>query len=101
LPLLYHLTVTCRIKLTVMAVLQPDLDSRSFTWCVWPLYMHRQIMISHNFVTEIQQKLTSRKIGKQLAFHCDQASKITVCTAILPLRQEPSPSLRRNPISIW
>jgi len=99
--LLCHLTVTCRIKSNVMAVLQPDLDFRTFRWCVWTLHMHRRIIMSHNSDTEIKQKMTCSKIGKQLAFHRDQTSKSTVCTSILPQTQEPSPSLRRNPISIW
>jgi len=98
--LLCHLTVSCRIKSNVMAVLQPDLDFRTFTWCVRPLHMHRWIIMSHNLVTEIKEKLTRSKIGKQLAFHHDQTSKGAVCTAILPQTQEPSPYLRRNPISI-
>jgi hypothetical protein len=57
--------------------------------------------MSHNLFTEIKPKLTPSKIGKQLAFHRDQMSKSTVCTSILPLTLEPSPSLCRNPISIW
>jgi hypothetical protein len=57
--------------------------------------------MSHNLVTEIKPKLTHSKIGKQLAFHRDQISKITVCATILPQMLEPSPSLRWNPISIW
>jgi hypothetical protein len=62
--LLCQLTVTCRIKSNVMAVLQPDLDFRTFTWSVRPLHMHRRIIMSHNMVTEIKQKVTRRKIGK-------------------------------------
>jgi hypothetical protein len=98
---LFHLIVTCRIKSNVMAVLQPYLDFRTFTWCVRPLHMHRRIIMSQNLVTDIKQKLTRSPIGKQLAFHHDQTSKSTVCTSIVPQTQEPSPSLRRNPISIW
>jgi len=101
LPFLCHLTVTCRIKLNVMTVLQPDLGFRTFTRCVRTLHMHRRIIMSHNLVAEFQQKQTHSKIGKQLAFHSEQTSKITVCTSIVPQTQEPSPSLRQNPISIW
>jgi len=55
----------------MLAVFQCDLDSRTFTWCVRPLHMHRQIIMSHNLVTEIKKKLTRSEIVKQLAFHCD------------------------------
>jgi hypothetical protein len=99
--LLCHLTDTCRIKPNVMATLQPDLDFRTFTWWVRPLHMHRGILISYNLVTEIKQNLTRIKIGKQLTFHRDQTSKSTVCTTILLRTKDPSPSLHRNPISIW
>ena len=99
--LLCHLRVTCRSKPNVMAVLQPDLGFRTFTWCVRSLHMHRRIIISHNLVTEIKPKLTGSKIGIQLAFHHNQTSKSTVCTTRLPQTLEPLPSLRRNPICIW
>jgi len=98
---LCHFTVTCRKKRNVLAVLQCDLDSRNFTWCIEPSHMCRRIIMSHNLVTEIKKKLIHSKIGKQLAFHCNQTSKITVCISIHPQTQEPSPSLCRNPISIW
>ena len=99
--LLCYSTVTYRIKSNMMAVLQPDVDFRTFTWCVWPLYMQRPIIMCHNSVPEIKQKLTGSKIGKQLAFHREQTSKSTVYISVLPQTQEPPPSLRRNPISIW
>jgi len=96
-----HVIVTCRKKLHVLPVLRCDLDSSTFTWCVWPLHMHRWIIVSHNCVTEIKKQLTRSEIGKQLAFHRDRTSKITVCTSILLRTQEPSPYLHRNLISIW
>jgi len=96
-----HFIVTCRKKLLILAILQCDVNSRTFTWCIRPLHMQRQIIMSHNFVTEIKNKLTRSEIGKQLAFQRDRTSQITVCISILPQTQEPSPSLRRNPISIW
>jgi len=101
LHLLCHVTVTCKKKPKVMAVIQPNFDSRTFTWSVRPLHIHRRIIMSHNLVTQIKKKLTHSKISKQLAFHHDQMSKITVCTSIVEQTQELSPSLRQNPISIW
>jgi hypothetical protein len=97
----YHLTVTCREISNVWAVLQCDLDSRTFTWCVRPLHMRRRIMMSHNLVTESKNTLTHSKIVKQLTFHHDRMSKTTVCISIPPQTPEPSPSLCQNPISIW
>jgi hypothetical protein len=49
--------------------------------------MHRRILLSQNLVIEIKQKLKRSKIGKQLAFHRDQTSKITVFTSNLPQMQ--------------
>jgi hypothetical protein len=63
--------------------------------------MHRRIIVSHNLVTEIKKELTHSKIGKQIAFHIDMRSKITVCLSVPPLMLEPSPCLRPNPKSIW
>jgi len=53
--LMCHKPVTCRKKPNVLAVLQPDLDSGTFTWCVRPLHMHRRIIMSHNLVSEIKK----------------------------------------------
>jgi len=85
----------------VSTVLSPDLDSRTFTWCVRPLHKHRRIITSHNLVTEIKKKRTRSKSGKQIAFHQQMTSIITLCLSIPPLTQEPSPCLRLNPKSIW
>jgi len=63
--------------------------------------MHRRIIMSHNLGPEIKKNLMRSEIGKQLAFPRNQTSKITIYKSILPQTQEPSPSLRRNPISIW
>jgi hypothetical protein len=84
----------------MLHVLQCILDSRTFAWCVRPLHMHRQIIMSHNLVTEIKKKLTRSKIGQQLAFRRDQMSKITVSISIFLQMKEPSQFPRRNPISI-
>jgi hypothetical protein len=52
-------------------------------------------------VTEIKKKQTRSKIGKQIAFHKQMTSKITLCLSIPRLMQEPSPCLCPNPKSIW
>jgi hypothetical protein len=69
--LLCRLTVTCRSKLNVLAVIQCNWDSRTFTWCIQPLLMYRRIIMSHHLDIEINNKLTCSKIGKQIAFHCN------------------------------
>jgi len=38
--------------------------------------MHRRIIMSHNWVTEIKKKLSRSKIGQQLAFHQDMMWKL-------------------------
>jgi len=101
LHLLCCLTVTCTKKPKVLAILQCDLDSRTFIWCVRPLQIYRRSIMSHNFVTAIMKKLIKIKIGKYLALHYDHKSKITVGISIFPQTQEPSPALYRNLISIW
>ena len=63
--------------------------------------MHTQIIISHNLVTEIKEMLTCRKICKQIVFHQDRMSKITVGITIHPMMQELSPCLRPNLKTIW
>jgi len=85
----------------LFALLQPDTDSRSCAWCVWPLHMHRQIIMSHNIVTGIKNKLTCSTFGKQIAFQWDMTSKIPICLTILPMTQEPLPWHCLNLISIW
>jgi hypothetical protein len=62
--------------------------------------MHRQIIMSHNLVSEIQKMLTRSKIGKHIAFPRDQTSIITVCLSMAPLTQKPSPYLCPNPKTI-
>jgi len=99
--LLGRLTVTCWCKSNVSAMLSPDMDSRTFTWCVWPLHKHRWIIMSHNLFTEIKKKRTRSKSGKQIAFHKQMTSIITLCLSVPLLTQEPSPCLRLNPKSIW
>ena len=53
------------------------------------------------FVHWIKEKLTCSQIGKQMTFHWDLTSKITVCVSICPQAQQPSPCLCPNPKSIW
>jgi hypothetical protein len=69
--------------------------------CLTLAHMHRLIIMSHNVVIDIMKNVTGSKIGKQLAFHSDQMSKVTVCTSIPAQTQELLSSLCRNPISIW
>jgi len=95
-----HLTLISKQKSSWLAILQHDLDSITFTWCVHPLHMHTRIIMSHSVVTKIKKKMTRSKIGTQITFHWDIMSKMTICLSIPPLAQKQSPSLRPNPIAI-
>jgi len=44
------------------------MDSRTFTWCVRPLHMHRWIIMSHNFVTVIKKNWHIVKLVNNLLF---------------------------------
>ena len=59
--------------------LLPYLESGPFTWCVCPLHIHKQILMSHNRVAEVKKKLTQSKIGTQLVFHSNMLPKIQFC----------------------
>ena len=63
--------------------------------------MDRQIIMSHNLVTQIKNMLTCSNNGTQIAFQRDVMSKIRIRLSIPPMTQELSPSLRSNPISVW
>ena len=96
----FSLDIKQKYQSNLMAFLQLDLGSRTFTWCVRPLHIHRWIIMSHNWVTEINKKLTGSTISTQIAFHQDMTSKITICISIRPMTAEPSQCLHLNPISI-
>jgi hypothetical protein len=49
--------------------------------------------MSHNVVSELKQKLTRSKLGKQFAFNQDLTSKVTVLASIVPQMEELSSSL--------
>jgi len=99
--LLSHLTLIGKQKSSWFAVLQHDLDSRTFAWYIRPLHMHRWIIMSYSLVTKIKKKMTHSKIGTQITFHWYVMSKMTISLSISLLTPEQSPSLRPNPISIW
>jgi len=99
--LLSYITVIDKPKSTVLAILQSDLGSRTFTWCIRPLHRQQWIVMSHNFVTDIKNTLTHSKIGAQIPFYWHLTSKIPICLTIPALAQEPSSCLCSNPISIW
>jgi len=87
-------------KSSWFAILQPDLNSGTLAWWVRRRHMHRRIIMSRNLVTKTQKKLTESKIGRQIAFHRDMTSKMSICVSIPPLAEEPSPCLRPNPICL-
>ena len=86
---------------TSLVVDQCDGEPRTFASPIRPLDMHWWIIISHNSVTKIKEKLTLSKIGTRIAFARDPSSYITICQCTLLAMHELPPSLRPNPISIW
>jgi len=99
--LLCHLTPIGKQKSNLLAVLQTDLYSRTLAWCVRPLHMHRQIILSENLVTEIKDMLTRSKIDNQIAFQRGMTLKIQICLSIPPMTLDPSSCLDPNLISVW
>jgi hypothetical protein len=63
--------------------------------------MHRGIIMTQNLIKKAKKKVTHNPIGTQIALLPNMNSKITVCIAIPPLAQEPSPYLHPNQKSIW
>jgi hypothetical protein len=59
----------------MLAILERDMNSRPFIWCVQPLHMHRGIGLSHNVVTKIKKQRIHSKIDTQIAFHKGMTSK--------------------------
>jgi len=89
-------TISCSL-----VVSQRDLISRTLAWPIRPLHMHEQIIMSHNLVTEISQKLTCSEMCAGIAFEIDTSSLMPICLFSPPAIQEHSPCPRRYPISIW
>jgi hypothetical protein len=85
----------------VLAVLQPQLDSSTFGWCVPPLPIHSRINISYNMVTKMKTKLTRSKIGIHITFHRDMMLKIPIYLSIPLWTQEPLPWVCPNQKSYW
>jgi hypothetical protein len=99
--LLSHITIIGKWNSRWLRVLQNDLDSRTFVCCVWPLHMHRPIIMSHNLVTKSKKMPVSSKIGIQIAYPWIIMSKITICLSVPLLTVEPQPWLCTNPIYIF
>jgi len=84
-----------------MAIVHPDLDSSTLTWCIQLLHMHRRVIMTHNLVTQIKKMLTGSKIDTQSGFHRDMMSKVKISISVALITQELSPYLCLNPICIW
>jgi len=63
--------------------------------------MHRWILMCHNLVSDINNKLTCSIISTQITFHIYRMSKTPICLSIPAMTQEPSPRLHLNPMPIW
>jgi len=63
----------------MLVIHQPELDPGILAWRKQPLHIHRRIIMSHNLVTEIKEKLTHSEMGKTNAFPRDMSTKIAIC----------------------
>ena len=99
--MLSNVTGTGKSISCLPAICQPDFESRSFAWPVWPLHSHWWNIMSDNLVTEIKKKLTHSKIRTPIDFTRDRSWTWTFWLSIPLATQEPSPYLRPYPISIW
>jgi len=63
-----HLRIIGKQKLHLLAVWQPELESWLFAGCVWPLNMHRLIVMCYNWVTEIKKSWHVAKLVHKLLF---------------------------------
>jgi len=86
---------------SLLVILQPDLVSCTLAWHGRPLHIHKQIMMSHNLVTEIKKTLACSTVGTRIAFQIDMTSLIAICLSIPQAMHELSTFLCRNPISVW
>ena len=86
---------------TSSVVNQSDWESRPLQLSFQRFHMHRQIVMSHNLVTEIKQMLTGSQIATWIAFPRDTLSHIAICLFTPVATQKPSPWVHPNPNSIW
>jgi hypothetical protein len=98
--LLSHLTLIGQTISCLLVVLQPGLVSSTFTWCVQPLHIQRQITICHNLVTEFTKLQIHSKIRTGIHVEIDMTLKITICISNPLAMLELPPALFANPISI-
>jgi len=63
--------------------------------------MHRQIIMSHNLVTEVKKMFTRRKIGTPITFRGDKSSVIGKCAGSVPMTNESLQFVYLNPIPVW
>jgi hypothetical protein len=63
--------------------------------------MHRGIIMFQIFITKIKKQWSHQKIGKQIGFHPDLMSRITVRLSLPPVTQQRSLWLFPDPKYIW
>jgi len=85
---------------SILVILQPDLQSHTFAWCVRLLHMHRQIVMSHNLATGSINQLTQSKSCTPIAFRIDWMSRIVNCIRIAHATNRLSPLFHLYPIAI-
>jgi len=91
-----HFTVICKTMSSWLVVKPYELQSRTFAWSVWLLYMHRHIIVAHTLVNELSKKLTCSKIGARIVSQGDTRLEIQTFGSIPALTQMLSPCLCQN-----
>jgi len=88
-------TISCR-----SLVNDRSLESRIFIWPVWPLHLHRRIIMYCTLVTEINKMMTYNKIRTSITFYGDKLSMIAICSSSIRTKDEPLQFVHPNTISV-
>jgi len=96
-----YLSIRGRMMSCSSIVNQLSLECRTLKWPVWPLHMHRRIIILHTLVTEIKTMLTHNNIRTSITFHEDMSSIIVICSSSPQTKNKQLQFVYRNPIAVW
>jgi hypothetical protein len=89
-------TISCR-----SVVNQTPFEPRIFICAVWPLHMHRWIILDYTLVTEIKKLLTNNKIHTFNTVCGDISWIMAIYTASLGTKNEPLRFIHLYPIVVW
>jgi len=84
----------------MLVLCELDVGFRTLALPMQPLYMHWQIIRSHNLAMDIWKMLTFSKISIQIAVQWDTSSEFTIWQLISSVPPEPSRCLHSNSSSV-